>query len=129
MIKTSIAFLAGTVFSTGIVICGGGRPAAMLALGFMLTVSIAAGVLWLTGVRRLARFLNAFADGLALSGEPASRQAGSVRHSRVPRVADQSGYRKPSTKQRDQILDDTLDEYLPDGIFAHQKTTDAGRVQ
>lgn len=129
MIKNSIAFLAGTVFATGIVICGGGRPAAMLALGFLLTVSIAGGALWLTGVRRLARFLNAFADGLALSGEPATRQAGSGRHSRVPRVADQSGYRKPSSKQRDRILEDTMEEYLSDGIFAAPKSSDARRVQ
>lgn len=127
--KLALCFLAGTVFATGIVICGGGRPSAMLALGFLLTVSIAGGVLWLTGVRRLARFLNAFADGLALSGEPATRQAGSVRHSRVARVADQSGYRKPSTKQRDRILEDTMEEYLSDDIFTAPKSSDARRVQ
>jgi hypothetical protein len=125
MIKLSLAFLAGTVFATGIVICGGGRPAAMLALGFLLTVSIAAGVLWLTGVRRLARFLNAFMDGLEGVQQPVSMNAArNVRETSRPA----NGYRKPSTKQRDQILADTMEEYLTDDIFSPEKT-DARRVQ
>ena len=68
MIKNALMFLAGTVVSTVIVVLAGGRPAAFVGLGLLLALSIAAGVLWLTGVRRLARFLNAFADGLALIG-------------------------------------------------------------
>jgi hypothetical protein len=125
MIKLSLAFLAGTVFATGIVICGGGRPAAMLALGFLLTVSIAAGVLWLTGVRRLARFLNAFMDGLEGVQQPVAMNAArNIRETLRPA----NGYRKPSTKQRDQILADTMEEYLTDDVFSPEKT-EARRVQ
>lgn len=113
MIKNSLSFLAGTVFSTGIVICGGGRPAAMLALGFLLTVSVGAGVLWLTGVRRLARFLNAFADGvLASSDQNSARQASSARQPRTGlHVADKSGYVKPSRKAQLQNMADAVEEY------------------
>jgi hypothetical protein len=42
-------------------------------------------------------------------------------------MADRSGYVKPSSKKRDQILEDTIDEYLPDDMFAPPPV--AGRVQ
>jgi len=127
MIKNSLAFLAGSVLITGIVISAGGRPAAFVGLGFFLAVSLGAGVLWLTGVRRLARFLDAFI--LASSDDRASLQGGRVRHAAIAPRVDRSGYRKPSTKQRNQILEDTMEEYLPDDIFAPAKTAGAGRVQ
>jgi hypothetical protein len=109
MIKTSLAFLAGTVFATAIVILGAGRPAAMIGLGFLLTAAIASGVLWLTGLRRLARFLNAFADGLNVAQE-----AQEPKQRTRPTPIDRSGYVKPSAKKRDMILTDTISEYLGD---------------
>lgn len=107
MIKTSIAFLAGTVFATAVIVLAGGRASAMVALGFLCAVAIAAGVLWLTGLRRLARFLNAFTDGMETAEAPPLKAA------RVTQI-DRSGYVKPSAKKRDQILNDTIAEYLGD---------------
>ncbi len=128
MIKIALSFLAGTTFSTLAIVLAGGRASAMLGLGVLLAVALGSGILRVIGVRRLARFLDAFADGLASAQPSPTRQAGSVRQStRAPRMADRSGYVKPSSKKRDQILEDTIDEYLPDDMFAPPPV--AGRVQ
>ena len=112
MIKYSLTFLVGTMFSTLVMISAGGRAAQFIGLGFLLTVALTAGVLWLTGVRRLARFLNAFADGLASSESKPARQASSARQSGAGlHVADKSGYVKPSRKAQLQNMADAVEEY------------------
>jgi hypothetical protein len=132
MIKLSLSFLAGTSFATAAIVMAGGRASMMLGLGFLLACSLGVGVLYWVGVRRLARFLNAFADGLASTTNTAAREGERVRHGtsegRRAAVApiDRSGYRKPSAKQQEQILRDTVSEYLTDDIFA---PTPAGTVQ
>jgi len=113
MVKLSIAFLAGTLFATGCMVAAGGRAPLMIGLGAFVALGVVGGIMWLAGLRRVVRFLNAFADGLASSGAGSSREAGSVRQSapRISRVPDRSGYVKPSRRQQLQVLSDTVDEY------------------
>jgi len=129
MVKLSIAFLAGTSFATLTIVLAGGRASTMLGLGFLLALSLAAGILWLTGVRRLARFLNAFADGLASSDQKVARQAVTARQSGSGlHVADRSGYVKPSRKAQLQNMADAVEEYRERAskpAAEYSKTTDA----
>ena len=112
MIKLSLAFLAGTSFATVTIVMAGGRASAMLGLGVLLTISLMAGVLYWVGIRRLARFLNAFADGLASAESKSARQGTSARQSGAGlHVADKSGYVKPSRKAQLQNMADAVEEY------------------
>jgi hypothetical protein len=125
--KLALSFLGGSLFSAAAVVLAGGRPAGMLWLGAALALATFGALVYLTGLRRVARFLNAFMDGLDGTTKPSAKHA-------TPRAArpviDRSnpmGYVKPSKKQQDQILQDTAAEYLGDDadIFG----TAAGRVQ
>lgn len=100
--KQAISFLAGTTFATAIVIFAGGRSSAMIALGFILTVSIASGLLWLTGVNRLIELLSKFRS--------APQQTAATPRKRGPAPTSQSdkweqvlkGERQPTKRQERQ---------------------------
>ena len=99
--KHALCFLAGTVFATGTIVLNGGRPLGMIALGFLLACSLLTAVAYLVGIERLVRVLNALADST-----PANRPMAARR-----RVADPSGYVKPSRKRQIQDVADTIEEY------------------
>lgn len=136
--KLSLAFLAGSIFSALAVVLAGGRPANMLWLGAALAVASIAAVVYLAGLRRVARFLNAFMDGVEGVQPKVTKSPRAVvdpalaNYLNNPRAArpviDRSnpmGYVKPSKKQEEQILRDTAAEYLGDDeLFGT-----AGRVQ
>lgn len=104
--KYAIGFLGGAVFSAASVVLAGGRSAIMLWLGFALATGALAGILYLMGIRRTARFLSAFADAWG------SKDAESKKTVPAPRqMPDRSGYVKPSKKRQLEILNDTIDEY------------------
>ena len=127
--KLALAFLAGALFSATAVVLAGGRPAGMLWLGAALALTTFGALVYLTGLRRVARFLNAFMDGLegVQSVQPVRTKQATARAARVIDRSNPMGYVKPSKKQQDQILQDTAAEYLGDDadIFG----TAAGRVQ
>ena len=110
MIKTSLGFLAGVLAMAAVVYAAGARFAAPMFVAGICAVLVPAIALLASvdRIRAFARFLNAFADALG-SKRPVI--------ARVPVSMDRSGYRKPSTKQRSQILDDTISEYLDDDTF------------
>jgi hypothetical protein len=125
--KLSLAFLAGSLFSATAVVLAGGRPAGMLWLGAALALTTFGALVYLTGLRRVARFLNAFMDGIE-GVQPARTKSATPRAARP--VIDRSnpmGYVKPSKKQQDQILQDTASEYLGDDADLFGAA--AGRVQ
>jgi hypothetical protein len=137
--KLALSFLAGSIFSALAVVLAGGRPANMLWLGAALAVASIAAVVYLAGLRRVARFLNAFMDAMEgvqpkvaktprAAFDPAlASHLNSQRGSRP--VIDRSnpmGYVKPSKKQQEQILQDTASEYLGDDVDLFGT---AGRVQ
>jgi hypothetical protein len=126
--KLALSFLGGSLFSCAAVVLAGGRPAGMLWLGAALALTTFGALVCLTGLRRVARFLNAFMDAL----EGAEKPARTAKQSRVVSGKDknQYGWVKPSTKQRDAVLNDTISEYLGDDfdeVMSAPKT--AGRVQ
>jgi hypothetical protein len=136
--KLAIGFLGGSVFSALAVILAGGRSAVMLWLGFTLALAAVAGILWLAGIRRTARFLGAFADAWGAKDSPVERTqavSSAIRgeaniksmRNRSP-VTNLSGYVKPSRKQQDRILEDTISEYLDDDIFSPPSTSEKARV-
>lgn len=117
MIKYALCLLAGSLFSCGAVVLAGGRSANMLILGALLALASVGAVVYLAGLRRVARFLNAFMDGI----EGVQKQ---------PRVvsgkdANPWGYVKPSAKKRDRDFANDL-EWMKEEM-AETKT--AGRVQ
>jgi hypothetical protein len=124
--KLSLSFLGGSLFSAAAVVLAGGRPAGMLWLGAALALTTAASLVYLTGLRRVARFLNAFMDGIE-GVQPVRTKSAIQRAARVIDRSNPMGYVKPSKKQQDQILQDTAAEYLGDDadIFG----TAAGRIQ
>jgi hypothetical protein len=112
--KLALFFLGGSLFSAAAVVLAGGRPAGMLWLGAVLALTTFGALVYLTGLRRVARFLNAFMDGIE-GAQPVRTKSATQRVARP--VIDRSnpmGYVKPSPKQRDQILKDTAAEYLGD---------------
>lgn len=114
MTKVLISFLAGVLAMAVVVYVTGARLSTPMFFAGALAVLVPQ-IAFLCSVDRMrsaARFLNAFADAWGKKAE----QPRPIRH----RVADLSGYRKPSTKQRDQIMDDTISEYLgdTDDVFA-----------
>ena len=83
--KLSLAFLAGSLFSAAAVVLAGGRPAGMLWLGAALALTTFGALVYLTGLRRVARFLNAFMDGLegVQSVQPVRTKQATARAARV----------------------------------------------
>jgi hypothetical protein len=129
--KLALSFLGGAIFSAATVVLAGGRPANMLFLGAALALASLAALVYLAGLRRVARFLNAFVD--AVEVKPARGNAGKRGETRgntgTRPVIDRSnpmGYVKPSKKQQEQILQDTAAEYLGDDADLFGT---AGRVQ
>jgi alkylated DNA nucleotide flippase Atl1 len=104
--KYAITFLGGSVFSAGAVVLAGGRPAVMLWLGATLAVTTLGAILWLAGIRRVARFLNAFMDALEGSRQVARPRVISGKN------ANPWGWVKPSTKQQERNTRETAAEYL-----------------
>jgi hypothetical protein len=134
--RYAIGFLGGSVFSALAVILAGGRSAVMLWLGFTLALAAVAGILWLAGIRRTSRFLASFANAWdAKDSAVENSQAVSfskpteAKAKRQRNNPDQWGYVKPSSKQRDRVLNDTIEEYLSDDILSAPKTSDVRRVQ
>ena len=126
--KLALAFLAGSLFSAAAVVLAGGRPANMLWLGAALALTAVAATVYLAGLRRVARFLNAFMDGIE-GVQPKAAKMATPRAARP--VMDRSnpmGYVKPSKKQQEQILRDTASEYLGDDVDIFAAPA-AGRVQ
>jgi hypothetical protein len=109
--KHALCFLAGTVLTTIAVVLNGGHVLGFAILGFLIACSLLTAVLYFAGLRRTARFLNALVD--ALEGTKAAGPA---------RVADRSGYVKPSRKNQIQMVADTIEEYK-----ARQSERHAGR--
>lgn len=115
MLKTSLGYLAGVLTMAVVVYLTGAHFAAPMFFAGIAAV-IVPGVALLSSVERIrsvARFLSAFADSFSSASSRSS--------SRPPVVAFDkervSGYRKPSPKQRSQILDDTIEEYLDENTF------------
>ena len=98
--KLALSFLFGTLFATGAVILNAGHPLGFVALGFLAACSLLMGVLYLAGLDRVLRVLNALNDSAPVEW-PAARR----------RVADPSGYVKPSRKRQMQDVADTIEEY------------------
>jgi hypothetical protein len=114
--KYATCFLAGAIFSATAGVLAGGRFANFLLLGAGLALTSLGAVVYLIGLRRVARFLNAFMDALEGAGQPDTRPAKQTAP-RASRIIDRSnpmGYVKPSKKQEEQILRDTAAEYLED---------------
>ena len=70
-------------------------------------------------IRRAAELLDAFAQALDSRGRRQAPQGRAIapaasRPGVVEFTAERVGYRKPSTAKRDQILQDTISEYLGD---------------
>jgi len=114
MIKTSLGFLTGVLAMAAVVYVAGARFAAPMFVAGICAVLVPSIALLASvdRMRAFARFLTAFADALGSRGP---RLVKSV-------AADRSGYRKPSTKQQSQILEDTIDEYLTDDVFTAPST-------
>ena len=112
MVKTSLGFLAGVLVMAAVVYVAGARFAAPMFVAGVCAVLVPSIALLASvdRMRAFARFLTAFADALGSRGP------------RLVKSADRSGYRKPSTKQRSQILDDTISEYLDEETFAAPST-------
>lgn len=117
--KLSLAFLAGAILNTTVIFFSPGKPALLVFLGAALSLASVGALLWLAGVRRAARFLNAFMD--ALEGTEPVRTK-----SRVVSGKDKNpwGWVKPSAKQQRQNVEDTIEEYLE-----AKETAGVGRVQ
>lgn len=117
MVKTSLGFLAGVLVMAAVVYVAGARFAAPMFVAGVCAVLVPSIALLASvdRMRAFARFLTAFADALG------TRQQRTV-VARVPVTMDRSGYRKPSPKQQSQILEDTIDEYLPDDVFTAPST-------
>jgi hypothetical protein len=110
--KYALGLLSGSIFSAGCVIWAGGRPTAWLSLGFLLALGVSGGILWLTGPRRLARFLTAFADAWEGNRKAVTgREPSLVRRSAQSVESKPSGYVRPSKKQELQIMNDSIEEY------------------
>lgn len=118
--KQALTFLSGSVVSAIAVVLSGGHPAILFWLGATVTATALGAILWLLGIRRTARLLNAFADAWSSAQEPFARTKQSPSLQVVEKSANQksSGYVKPSKKQQLQILADTVEEYH------HSKETD-----
>ena len=115
--KLALSFLGGAIFSAAAVILAGGRPANMLWLGAALALTTFGAVVYLAGLRRVARFLNAFMDA-AEGVQPKAKQSRTERPAVAPAlekylnprarpVIDRSnpmGYVKPSKKQQEQAI-------------------------
>ncbi len=112
--KYALCSLAGSMFSAGAVVLAGGRPAVTLWLGFTLAMLTIGALLWLAGLRRVARFLDGFMDGLERAGAACKPALARASLEAVKPI----GYVKPSSKQRDRILADTISEYLDDDTFS-----------
>ena len=124
--KLSLSFLGGSLFSATAVVLAGGRPAGMLWLGAALALTTFGALVYLTGLRRVARFLNAFMDEIE-NVQPVRTKQATPRAARP--VIDRSnpmGYVKPSKKQQEQILRDTAAEYIGEDVDLFGT---AGRVQ
>ena len=121
IMKNAIFFFAGSVLTSSAVVLAGGRSAVTLWLGFALALALVAILVYFAGIRRVARFLSAFADAWGTIGAVEKSLSDRVKMrgeaNRRLQFVDRSGYRKPSTKQRDQILEDTIDEYLDGDTF------------
>ena len=111
--KQALTFFAGSIVSAIAVVLSGGHPAILFWLGTTVTATALGAILWLLGVRRAARLLNAFADAWGSAQEPFARTKQSSALQVVEKSANQkaSGYVKPSKKQQLQILADTVEEY------------------
>jgi hypothetical protein len=97
--KYALCLLAGSLFSCGAVVLAGGRSANMLILGAALALASVGAVVYLAGLRRVARFLNAFMDGIE----------GVQKQPRSGRNANPWGYVKPSAKKRDRDFANDLE--------------------
>ena len=110
--KYAFSFLGGSVVSAIAVVLSGGHPAILFWLGATVTATAVGGILWLLGIRRTARLLNAFADAWGSAELPFARTKQSPSLQVVEKSANsKSGYIKPSKKQQFQILADTVEEY------------------
>ena len=116
--KLALAFLAGSLFSALAVVLAGGRPANMLFLGAALALASLAALVYLAGLRRVARLLNAFMD--VMDGPQR-------KHPKLRIVSGKNknpyGWVKPSAKQRDR-------DFANDLEFMKEEMSDTtGRVQ
>lgn len=64
-----LSFMSGSAVTALAVIFAAGFSARMFLLGFVIAAGLVAAGAYFIGPRKLARFLNAFADGLQATGE------------------------------------------------------------
>jgi hypothetical protein len=113
--KLALSFLGGAIFSAATVILAGGRPAHMLWLGAALALTTLGATVYLAGLRRVARFLNAFMDAMEGAVEKSrSERAGMRSEAKTSKVVSGKnknpwGYVKPSAKQRDRDFANDLE--------------------